>query len=131
MVTILLLSASLTVFVYIFTTTTRTDYKRVLLHRLLINHIKTKALYDKLEELLFLKDYNAQRSKRLSYDLYLVSLKKQNDLFDKEIEELRRSRLNTDTEKYYLHLIHSHEHDIIALQSEVRRIEDTRIKQSA
>lgn len=123
MLQFLFFPATLAVFVYGFTMTVRTDYKRVLLHRLMVNHIKMKALYAKLEELIFLKDYYHIRGNKMSYDLYLTGLKKQNAIFEKEMEELRKSKFDSDVEKYYLHLIHSHENDLMALQSEINRAE--------
>lgn len=127
MLQLLFFTATLAVFVYGFTTTLRTDYKKVMLYRLLTNHVKMKALYKKLEDLVFIKGNYAfgNRENMMSYDLYLAGLKKHNENFDKEMEELRTSKFNHDVEKYYLRLIHTHEHELMALQSEISRVEHT------
>ena len=127
MIYLLIFSAMLTAFYYSLKATVRTDYKRILLHRLMANHIKMVALYKKLEVLLFIKGYHAYaaRNNRMSYDLYLAGVKKQNEIFDREMDELRAAKLNADTQKYYLQLVRTHEHELALLQSEINRVAHT------
>lgn len=94
-----------------------------------VNHARMVRLYDKLEELIFLRDYSTytKRDNTMSYDLYRAGIKKQNDIFDKEMHELRTSKFNRDIEQYYLKMLHIHDNELMRLKSEIKRAENIRL----
>ena len=125
----ILFSAAFTIFIYVMMMTVKKDNKKMMLHRLAVNHARMVRLYDKLEELIFLKDYTAytKRDTTMSYDLYLAGLKKQNDLYDKEMEELRTAKFDSDVAQYYQKMLNIHDNELIRLKSEIARVENTRV----
>ncbi len=125
----ILLSAAFLLFIYVMIITVKKDNKKMMLHRLAVNHARMVRLYDKLEELIFLKDYTiyTRRDATMSYDLYLAGLKKQHDLYDKEMEELRTAKFNSDVEQYYQKMLNIHDNELIRLKSEIERVENTRV----
>lgn len=124
MILSILFLVSLVLLVYLMLLTIRNDHKKTLLHRLSYNHAKMLKLYRRLEEIVFLRgDATTGRKIPLSYDLYLAGIKKQSALYDKEMEELRNTKLNSDQEQHYLKIIGLHEFELSHLQSEIRRLE--------
>ena len=130
MIQSLLFSAAFILLIYSIALTTRKDNKKILLHRLAVNHARMVRLYGKLEELIFLKDYAVytKRDNTISYDLYLAGLKKQEQIFDKEMQELRTSKFNSDVEQYYLKMLNIHDNQLTTLQSEIDRVKDTKLR---
>ena len=129
MIQSILFSVGFILFVYTIALTTKKDNKKILLHRLAVNHVRMIRLYDKLEEIIFLRNYSTynRRIKTMSYDLYLAGIKKQNDIFDKEMEELRTAKFNSDIERYYLKMLNIHDNQLASLQSEIDQVENTRL----
>ena len=129
MIQSILFSVGFILFVYTIALTTKKDNKKILLHRLAVNHARMIRLYDKLEEIIFLRNYSTynRRIKTMSYDLYLAGIKKQNDIFDKEMEELRTAKFNSDIERYYLKMLNIHDNQLASLQSEIDQVENTRL----
>ena len=129
MIQLLLFSATLALLIYGFTSTIKKDNKRILLHRLSFYHKRMEALYARLEELIFLRDYSAytKRDNTMSYDLYLAGIKKQNEIFDKEMRELRTSKFDSHVEQYYTKLLNIHDKEVKVLESEIYRAEHTRL----
>lgn len=129
MIQSILFSVAFILFVYTIALTTKKDNKKILLHRLAVNHTRMIRLYDKLEEIIFLRNYSTynRRIKTMSYDLYLAGIKKQNDIFDKEMEELRTAKFNSDIERYYLKMLNIHDNQLASLQSEIDQVENTRL----
>lgn len=129
MIQSILFSVAFILFVYTIALTTKKDNKKILLHRLAVNHARMIRLYDKLEEIIFLRNYSTynRRIKTMSYDLYLAGIKKQNDIFDKEMEELRTAKFNSDIERYYLKMLNIHDNQLASLQSEIDQVENTRL----
>lgn len=94
-----------------------------------MNHIRMDSLYDKLEQLIFLRKYSHYNTKAstMSYDLYLAGVKKQNAIFEKEMEELRTSKFTVEIENYYSQILQKHEQELVILQSEIDRVENTHL----
>ena len=121
--------AALSILVYCFAITIKSDAKKVLLHRLVDNHLKMQTLYAELENLIFHRNYSAYAilDSTMSYDLYLTGIKHQNVIFERELDELRRSKFSKDVQKRFYSLIKQHEKTLMILQCELHRVLNTRL----
>lgn len=128
MIQSVLFSVAFIILIYAMAMTVKKDHKKILLHRLARNHARMLKLYEKLEELIFLREYPvaSRRFRTMSYDLYLAGIKKQNELYDKEMEELRTAKFNSDLELYYMKMIRIHDNELSHLQSEIESVENNR-----
>ena len=129
MLNLIFSSIGLAILCYCYAVVIKRDNKRMLVHRLLSSQSKMEALYLKLEELIFLRNYSdyVTRDGAISYDLYLSGTRYQNDIFERELHELQHSKFSKAVEKRFNALLEKHDRALMTLQSEIYRVEHTHL----